>query len=231
MLKNKLTITLIFIAFLIPQDSKAQSIGVSFSYFLPKDGYFSAPISPFSFRGLGFDVTNWFALETGITLYRMSGLKVKGVPFESKKPFVGPNFTFLVPVEGVIQIVGSSQEFKLRGGVFFFVGAGTKLNEGNIDRAIREYEAWDVANSNFDFENHPGWGTHFGAEYVVYFRDQFGISFGANYFIGDAKLNLAGSYTGFEPLQGLTTRNVEFQDSKIDFTGFEISLGLLFSNQ
>lgn len=229
MKKTKVFLFLILIALLVPKQTTAQSVGVSFSYFLPKDGYFSTPISPFSFRGLGFDVTNFFALETGITLYRMSGLNVKGTPFESKKPFVGPNFTFLVPVEGVIQLIGNSMEFRIRGGVFFFMPAGNKLLEGNIDRAIRDFEGWQVANSNFDFEHHPGWGTHFGAEFIVYFKDQFGITLGANYFIGDAKLNLAGEYTGGSQL-GLTTRIVEFPDSKIDFTGFEISLGLLFSN-
>ena len=33
----------------------AQDVGLSFSYFLPRNGYFSTPISPFSIRGVGFD--------------------------------------------------------------------------------------------------------------------------------------------------------------------------------
>ena len=36
--------------------SSAQEIGVSASFFLPKDGYFSAPISPISFRGIGINI-------------------------------------------------------------------------------------------------------------------------------------------------------------------------------
>ncbi|HEY8512790.1 MAG TPA: hypothetical protein VIL31_12610, partial [Cyclobacteriaceae bacterium] len=55
----------------------AQDFGLSFSYFLPKNGYFSTPISPFSIRGVGVDITNFLAVETGASLYRMSGLNVK----------------------------------------------------------------------------------------------------------------------------------------------------------
>src|SRR5690606_38500619 len=54
----------------------AQNVGLSFSYFIPKDGYFSTPISPFSIRGLGVDLTRNIALETGASLYRMSGLNM-----------------------------------------------------------------------------------------------------------------------------------------------------------
>lgn len=231
MLKNKLAISAFIIAgLLFTNKIQAQQMGVSFSYFLPKKGYFSTPVSPISFRGLGVDVTNWFALETGITLYRMSGLHVKGVPFESNKPFIGPNFTFLVPAEGVIQLIGQSQEFRIRGGVFFFAGLGNKLKEGNIDRAIRDYENWEVANSSFQFKSKPGWGTIFGAEYVFYYKNQFGISLGANYLIGDSKLNLTGSYTG-GTTAGLTTVSADYPDSKVDLTGFELSLGIIFGNR
>src|SRR5687768_12900178 len=77
----------------------AQDFGLSFSYFLPKNGYFSTPISPFSIRGLGVDLNRYIAIETGASLYRMSGLNLKGLPFESKSPLIGPNFTILVPLE------------------------------------------------------------------------------------------------------------------------------------
>lgn len=70
---------------IIGREAKAQEMGVSFSFFFPKNGYFSAPVSPFSLRGVGFNITNNLALETGATLYRMSGMNVSGLPFESKK--------------------------------------------------------------------------------------------------------------------------------------------------
>src|SRR5687768_18042689 len=106
--------------------ARAQDFGLSFSYFIPKNGYFSTPISPFSIRGLGFNINRYLAVETGGSLYRMSGLNLKGLPFESKEPLVGPNFTILIPLELVIQLHGAQVEFDIKGGGFFFYGFAQK---------------------------------------------------------------------------------------------------------
>ena len=70
----------------------AQEMGVSFSFFFPKNGYFSAPISPFSIRGLGFNLTNFLAIETGGSLYRMTGMNISDEGLSSREPLVGPFF-------------------------------------------------------------------------------------------------------------------------------------------
>ena len=206
----------------------AQDFGLSFSYFIPKNGYLSTPVSPFSIRGLGFDINRFFAIETGASLYRMSGLNMKDLPFESKEPLVGPNFTILIPVELVFQLHGSQVEFDIKGGGFFFYGFANKLNYGNLDRAIRTAEQWQVTNSSFSFENNPGFGYHAGAELTVFVTSQVGVSLETNYFVGDAKFPLQGSYTGGNSL--LETRDVEFTSAKIDFTGLEFAIGLIFSS-
>lgn len=208
---------------------RAQDFGLSFSYFLPKNGYFSTPISPFSVRGLGFDINRYTAIETGASLYRMSGLNLKDLPFESKEPLVGPNFTILVPVELVFQFKGAKAEFDIKGGGFFFYGFAHKLNYGNFDRAIRAAEQWQVANSDFTFENNPGFGYHAGAELTVYVTSQVGVSLETNYFVGDAKFPLQGSYTGGTTTT-LETKPVEYPDAKIDFTGLEFAIGLIFTS-
>jgi hypothetical protein len=205
----------------------AQSFGLSFSYFIPKDGYFSTPISPFSIRGLGFDINRFLAIETGGSLYRMSGLNMKGLPFKSKDPLVGPNFTIFVPVELVLQLKGSSVELDLKAGVFGFYGFSHKLNYGNLDRAIRKMEGWEVANSDFSFSNKPGWGYHAGAELTFYLRPDFGISLEGNYLIGDSSLPLKGKYSGGGP-DDIITMQANYPDAKIDFTGMEFSIGLIF---
>ncbi|MEX1238955.1 MAG: hypothetical protein WEB30_04530 [Cyclobacteriaceae bacterium] len=207
---------------------KAQDFGLSFSYFLPKNGYFSTPISPFSIRGLGFNLNRFVALETGASLYRMSGLNLKDLPFESKEPFIGPNFTILVPVELVLQLKGSRVEFDIKGGGFFFYGFANKLNYGNIDRAIRGYEQWQVVNSEFSFENNPGFGYHGGAELTVYVTSQVGVSLETNYYVGDANFPLTGSITGGNATPETVTR--EYPDAKLDFTGLEFAIGLIFTS-
>ncbi|MEX2235451.1 MAG: hypothetical protein WD824_25035 [Cyclobacteriaceae bacterium] len=223
---KKLLLFVIVSAFTLP--SMAQDFGLSFSYFLPRNGYFSTPISPFSIRGLGFDINRFVAIETGASLYRMSGLNLKGLPFESKKPLVGPNFTILIPVELVIQLKASRVEFDIKGGGFFFYGFGQNLNYGNLDRAIRVYQQWQVANSDFTFENHPGFGYHGGVELTVFVTSQVGVSIETNYFVGDAKFPLQGSFSGGNTT--INTMNEAYADSKIDFTGLEFAVGLIFTS-
>ncbi|MBL7857027.1 MAG: hypothetical protein JNM57_05005 [Cyclobacteriaceae bacterium] len=207
---------------------QAQEFGLSFSYFIPKNGYFSTPISPFSIRGVGFNLNKFLAIETGGSLYRMSGLNVKGLPFESKEPLVGPNFTIFVPVELVIQLQASNVEFDIKGGVFGFYGFSQKINYGNLDRSIRTFENWEVANADVRFKNKPGFGYHAGAELTVYVTSQVGVSIETNYLIGESALPLTGSYTGGSA--SLETKSIDYADAKIDFTGLEFSIGLIFNS-
>lgn len=208
---------------------RAQEFGLSFSYFIPKNGYFSTPISPFSIRGLGVDLNRFLALETGASLYRMSGLNMKDLPFESREPLVGPNFTIFVPVELVIQFHGQQAEFDIKGGVFGFYGFDQKINYGNFDRAFKAYQGWEVANGNLTFENSPGWGYHGGAELLVYVTPSMGISLEANYLVGGSKFPLRGTYTGGNATNETITLGDEYQQAMIDFTGLEVSIGLVFS--
>jgi hypothetical protein len=218
---------ILFMLLTVCRLASGQSFGLSFSYFIPKDGYFSTPISPFSIRGLGFDINRFVAIEAGASLYRMSGLNMKDLPFKSKDPFVGPNFTIFVPVELVFQLKAKSVELDLKGGVFGFYGFSQKLNYGNIDRAIREMEGWEVANSEFSYDNKPGWGYHVGTELTFYLRPDFGVSLEANYLMGSSSLPLSGTYSGGGP-DAITMVAADYEDAKIDFTGMEFSIGLIF---
>ena len=154
---------------------------------------------------------------------------MKDLPFESKDPLVGPNFTIFVPVELVIQLKAEMVQFDIKGGVFGFYGFDQHIDYGNMDRAIRKFEEWEVANSKLKFDNKPGWGYHAGVELTVYVTSQFGISLESNYLVGESKFPLKGSYTGGGPSE-LETKPVEYADAKIDFTGMEFSIGLIFSS-
>jgi len=225
-MKKQIWIVLVISLLYIP--SYAQDFGLSFSYFLPKNGYFSTPISPFSIRGLGFNINRFVAIETGASLYRMSGLNLKDLPFESKSPLIGPNFTILVPAELVLQFHGPRVEFDIKAGGFFFYGLDQKINYGNLDRAIRTAQQWEVVNSYFEFDNNPGIGYHGGVELTVFVTDQVGVSLESNYFVGDARFPLNGSFTGGNTTIATTT--AAYPDAKIDFTGLEFAIGLIFSS-
>lgn len=223
-------LALVLLFCLTPNRSAAQEMGLSFSYFIPKNGYFSTPISPFSLRGVGIDINRFFAVQTGFSLYRMTGMNVKDMEgVETDRPVVGPNFTVMVPLELVLQFIGQSQEFRIKAGGFGFYGFANKINYGNLDRAIREFETWDVANSDVEHNHGLGLGYFFGAEYVIFVTRQWGISLEGNYFIGDAPFEMSGQYTGGTESGPLVTRQFDWQDSKIDFTGLEISIGVLIT--
>ncbi len=209
---------------------KAQDIGLSFSYFIPKNGYFSVPVTPFSLRGVGFDLTNFLALESGFTLYRISGMGVKDLPWQSQNPLIGPFFSLMVPAEIVLAFDFNRQAIKLKGGGFAFYNFATKIIEGNLDRELKTHLDWEVLNSDFYVSNNIGLGYHFGAEYIFYFSKKFGLSLEAYYLAGSSPLDMGGKYKGV-PQSGdpITEVTVEYPDAKLDFTGYEFSVGVLFS--
>lgn len=227
---KKILVTSIIVVMGLIQ-TQAQEVGLSFSYFIPRNGYFSTPISPFSIRGIGFNINRFLALETGASLYRMSGLNIIDLPFETKDALLGPNFTLFVPAELVLQFQGKQVEFDIKGGGFLFYGFAQKLNYGNFDRAIRKSENWDVANADLKFENNPGFGYHFGAELTFNVTRQFGISIETNYLMGSAKIPITGNYTGGSINSPLETLPVDYKDAKVDFTGLEFSIGIIFSGR
>lgn len=221
----------IFILLLLPSLAKAQEVGLAFSYFIPKNGYFSAPVSPFSIRGVGFDLTRALAIESGFSLYRMSGLGMTDIPFQSTEPLIGPNFTFIVPVELVLRFPGKGVEFDIKGGGFGFIGFSQKINYGNLDRALRQLEGWDVANASVSGKNKPGFGYHFGAELTIDVTRQFGISLEANYLAGSSSYPLTGSYSGGTLNGTMETRTLDYTDARIDLTGMEFSIGVIFNTR
>ena len=208
----------------------AQDVGLSFSYFFPKNGDFSVPVTPLSIRGIGFDFTSFSGIETGASFYRMSGMNVKDIPFESDKALVGPFFSLFVPLELVLFAEGRRSTFKLKGGGFAFYNFDTKLNEGNIDRALRDELGWLVVNSDFQVDNNIGFGYLFGGEIVYYINKKLGLNAEVQYLVGESKLNMRGTYSGLpSENDGFQTEKVSLPDSKLDFTGFEISLGAIFT--
>ena len=94
--------------------SFAQDVGLSFSYFVPRNGDFSIPISPFSIRGLGVNLNRFIALQTGASLYRMSGISMVDLPFESTNSLLGPNFTIFIPAELVFQLRAQQVQLDLK---------------------------------------------------------------------------------------------------------------------
>lgn len=170
------TLLIIIVSLLLSIQANSQDFGISASFFLPKNGYFSTPISPLSIRGISLANAGIFSIDIGGSLYRMSGMSITNVPIDTRKPMVGPFFNVMVPLEAVINLGSRNTSFLIKGGVFAFYNFGTKLNYGNIDRAMVDYLELEIANSAFSFDNTIGYGYEFGIEYIQYLNRQFGKS-------------------------------------------------------
>ncbi|VXD12521.1 hypothetical protein [Marinoscillum sp. 108] len=201
--------------------------GVSFSYLIPKNGYLSAPVSPFSVRGIGLG--NKIGVETGATLYSIPGLAMEKLPFEYEKPLTGPHYALLVPMELFFKIPLGPMQIKLLGGGFGWWNINTRINEGNMDRAFRDYEGWEVLNSDFKLEDQLGLGWMAGIEFEFKVNDNFSITAESQYLKGAASSHLSGSYTGGTTASGIQTKAIDLEDTAILLEGIEFSIGVKFS--
>lgn len=206
--------------------SFAQEFGLSFSYFLPKNGEFSTPVSPFSLRGVGLDLGRNLAVETGFSVYRMAGLNISGLPFTSNKSLAGPNLTFFVPGEVVIRLPGKRVEFDVKGGGFVYNGFFQKLNMGNFDEAVRLEKDWLLANGSLSSRSRPGYGWMAGVQLSVDVTRQWGISLEVNYLAGSSPLPLTGVYRGVDSSLNLQQFDASFPKARLDLTGWEFSVGI-----
>ncbi len=200
------------------------SQGVSVSYLIPKNGYLSAPISPFSIRGIG--IGNIVGIETGATLYSIPGLAMEDLPFTYNKPLVGPHYSVLVPIQLFVKIPTKVINVKFLAGGFLWLNINPRINEGNMDRALRAYESWKVANTDFELKTKLGRGLMAGVEFEIKVNKQFSITAETSYLLGGATSSLKGSYAGGNTT--IETKSFDTDDATMLIQGMEISVGAKF---
>ena len=219
--------TLLFALMLYSGVNAQSGVGVSFSFFFPKGGEFSIPVSPFSYRGLAFPFNDYVGIQTGASLYRMGGQQITGLDFSSEKPMFGPNLTLFAPLELYLAFGNKTYTTTLKGGAYGVYSFFTKLNYGHIDRAIAKHENWLVANADLDYKLKPGWGYQGGIEFLYQVKRNLGITVEVNYLIGGSVIALNGTYTGGNS-GSLQTLPLNVDKAKVEFTGLELSLGAVF---
>lgn len=217
----------ITVLLLLSMPFAGQSQGISFSYLIPKNGYLSAPVSPLSIRGVGIGKT--VGIETGFTFYNVPGLAMENLPFESQKPLAGPQYGLLIPGELFFKIPLGPISFKLMAGGFLWWNVGTRINEGNMDRAYRDFENWEVLNTELSLTPKTGIGWMGGIELELKVTDRFSITAESQYLKGASTSALSGTYTGADSSGTLQTKNVDITDASITVEGLELSVGVKFS--
>jgi hypothetical protein len=226
--------TILFLLFLLVPLLGAQAIGVSLSYLLPRNGTFSHPVPPLSLRDIGFDLGRYFAVAGNLSLYSIRGMGIKddsGDPIDTGGPLVGPFLSVLGSAVAKVKVPVKRLQFEASGGVFGCYNIDPPLMTGVLDRylATATPTTYEAVTSTVSSTGRWGWGWVFGGKVTYFLMGQLGISAGANYYIGGAKLNLSGSYYAYD--EGGTPLNnaplpANLRDARLDFTGLEILLGV-----
>jgi hypothetical protein len=131
----------------------------------------------------------------------------------------------------VLEFQAGNVTFRAKGGGFGYYNFDTRINYGNMDRAMRDYYGLEVANSDLKYDNKIGLGYLVGGEIIFYFADKFGINFEVNYLAGGSDLNYRGYLTGGGTADPVETIYVEYTNARLDFTGWEITIGVLFDTK
>ena len=97
----------------------SQSVG--FSYFFPKNGYFSNPIAPVNFS-FPLKFSEYFKISGGIGMTNIGGMSMTGFPesYNSERALVGPFQSLELNVIPTLVLPFKAVKFDLFGGVFGF---------------------------------------------------------------------------------------------------------------
>jgi hypothetical protein len=212
-----------------------QSIGVSFSYFLPRNGMFSHPVPPLSFRDIGIDVGSYLGIAASLSLYSMRGMGItdaSGTPIDTGGPIVGPFLSVVSSAVGKLILPLEQLEFEASGGVFGCYNIDPPLMTGKLDRylATSTGTTYESTTSSVSAGGRWAWGWVFGGKATYLVKGQIGVALGANYYLGGGALKLSGSYDAYDDggagyVAGLDLPS-NLQNARIDFTGLEIILGV-----
>lgn len=220
-------ILILLTALLINTLSFSQSL--SFSYFFPKNGYFSTPIAPLNL-GLPLNFGSNFCIKTGISYYAIGGMNVKGLPegFSSELPVVGPFQSFSLKLIPTIMIPSGDIQIDLHGGIAGFATFNTRLINENLDKMILDNTIYNAINSNYEI-NEDKFGYAYVTGITLNFKVKKGIwgHLGAMYYIGQKNMQITNNYEGFiKNSTNFYEQTIDFNDIKLDYSGLELIIGV-----
>jgi hypothetical protein len=157
-------------------------------------------------------------------------MSVRGIPngYDFSKPLMGPMYSITASLMPAVSIPIGPIDIDICGGYFGSYNISPKIIEGNLDRMLAQSEGWDVCTSNFTFDNNISHGFVYGVIFTIWFNDKFAIAPGVVYYDGSSPVNLRGDYSGGN-IGGINqTKTIEFSDSRLNYRGFEVQIGIQF---
>ncbi len=205
-------------------------IGVNASVFLPRNGSLSHPVSPLSFRDVGFTLGKYAGISGAVALDNINGmgfLDSEGAPIMLRASAAGPFYAVLASM--VLKAIIPVWRLKLEpgGGVFGYFLINPSLRSGVIDSYIADMSGYQTVDSDFAITNRWGWGFLAGGTVSLAFDGKFGLQIGAYYYMGSSPLALDGSYRA----DGSATAHPVpsyLAGASLDFTGLELIIGVTY---
>ncbi len=205
--------------------SGAHAIGISFSYFFPNGGRFASPIAPLGFDDIGPTFGKHFGISTGLNLYNIGGMSVKGVPFSGEDAFTGSFISLNVPLYAKLIVPMGFVKLELKAGGFAFYNFGMQLSK-EFDKAYALSLGYAALSTyELKIDNPIGLGWRVGGDLIFYVTETVGISAGVHYLSGSIPLKIRGSYFGGASGGSVVNGTVNFPDAYLDYSGWVISIG------
>jgi hypothetical protein len=220
---KRLVIALIIVLFF----TKSYSQSIGFSYFFPKNGYFSNPIAPVNLS-LPISFGNFFQISPGISLISIGGMNLDGLPDElrSTSPLIGPFQSLTGSLVPTIVIPTKNFQVDIMGGLFGFASLNTRLMSGNFNNMLSEAYNYQAIGSDISIDKSIfGWGYLFGAKLNFRIQDNIWGYIGARYYIGSQGMTLNGNYIAARADGSLVNNSIDYPDASLLYHGFEIIVG------
>lgn len=225
-MKNFVLILIISI-FLFGSAAQSQSIG--FSYFFPKNGYFSNPIAPVNFS-LPVKMGKFFQVSPGIGLYHIGGMSIKGFPevYESERAMVGPFQSVELTLLPALVIPFKTAKIDFVGGVFGFLGFNEKIIRSEFNDMMTVAYNFSFMDTNVSCKNYGfGWGYIYGIKFSFKVtKDAWGY-IGANYYHGGQNFKITGEYKAADFEDVVYTGNFNYDKTSLLYQGLQISVGAI----
>ena len=222
---KKLKLIVIFLFLLFSAQVYSQSVG--FSYFFPKNGYFSNPVAPVNFS-LPVKMSDFFQISPGIGLYHIGGMSMFGFSeeYNSERALVGPFQSMELTLLPAVVLSFKQVKFDILGGVFGFWGFNQKIIKSEFNSMLAEAHSYSSFDSNLNYKkNGFGWGYIFGTKLSFRVTKSAWGYIGANYYIGSQLFKVDGSYVATKSNAIIESGSFSFNNSKILYQGLQISVG------
>ncbi|HNQ67779.1 MAG TPA: hypothetical protein PKN32_05340 [Bacteroidales bacterium] len=218
-------ILIIFVFTIFGGETYSQSIG--FSYFFPKNGYFSNPVAPVNFS-LPVKMSDFFQISPGIGLYHIGGMSMTGFSeeYNSERALVGPFQSMELTLLPAIVIGFKKVKFDLVGGLFGFWGFNEKVIKSEFIDMIAEAHNFSVIDSDLNCKKSGfGWGYIYGIKFSFKVTKSAWGYIGANYYTGSQLFKIDGTYVATKGNNYIESGDFNFNNSKILYQGLQISVG------